>query len=404
MKSQFKKFLIIITLIVIRAGAGWAQGGPIVLMGIDAEDRLGTITWQHGDPSIYAEVVRHILTQATKCGNTGKGILVIGGGKDSTDDVTTFWNEIDTDLGVSVAVTYVNGSTSIAAITSAYLASFKMIAVVSSVQHTPSGGLTQVENNSLATRQANIESFVNTRNGGLLGFTQDGLTNIYEYLLGLATITVTPVGFSDIATTAEGTVLGITDTNLDVSAWHEEYSSFPAFFETLATNAVTGEPAAIGGECVVIGEKKGAHEVDFFWGGLFTNDNSSLNSGFNTGFRYSRHYQKNFSVELETGIVFTDRLGQEGLLGHAQWQVLAHLTPTGQPVRPFLLVGVGLAWFNTTGFSDTSPVIVFGIGAKFGWRPETGFRIDVRNFRATNLLDEKASNNLQINWGVIFNF
>ena len=30
MKSQFKKYIIILALIVIRAGAGWAQGGPIV--------------------------------------------------------------------------------------------------------------------------------------------------------------------------------------------------------------------------------------------------------------------------------------------------------------------------------------------------------------------------------------
>ena len=67
------------------------SGGPVVLMGIDAEDGG---PGGHGPLAVYANVVSSILADVT---NGGSGILVIGGGKDTTppvDDVTGFWDQV----------------------------------------------------------------------------------------------------------------------------------------------------------------------------------------------------------------------------------------------------------------------------------------------------------------------
>ena len=217
-----------------------AAGGPVVLMGIDAEDGgVGS----HGPIAAYESVVNDILSNVT---NGGSGILVIGGGK-AADDVTEFWDQIATDTGV--AVTYVNGDANIAAQS---FSGFAMIAVVSSVSETPSGGLTEAENDALAARVSDIAAFVNT-GGGLLGFSQAGFTlNIYDYLGGLGRFTVnTNLSYTDITPTAAGLAVGITDA-LDICCWHDEYVTFPAFLGVLATNSSTGNPAAIGGDRVVV--------------------------------------------------------------------------------------------------------------------------------------------------------
>ena len=84
MESQMKKLITLLAVIILWASPVWAQG-PIVLMGLDAEDGGPEV---HGPISVYVDVVNHILSQATYLGNTGSGILVIGGGKDASDDVT----------------------------------------------------------------------------------------------------------------------------------------------------------------------------------------------------------------------------------------------------------------------------------------------------------------------------
>lgn len=218
-----------------------ANGGPLILMGIDAEDGgLGS----HGPIDNYVAVVNSILG---KVANGGQGILVIGGGKSATDDVTEFWNEIAADTGKPV--TYVNGATNI---TARSFAGFAMIAIVSSAAGTPSGGLTQAENDALATRRTDVATFVNT-GGGLLGFSQSGLATLYPYIEGFGVFTFkTGLSYSDITPTPAGQAIGITDA-LDVIAWHDEYLTFPAFLGILATNAASGKPAAIGGAAVVVG-------------------------------------------------------------------------------------------------------------------------------------------------------
>ena len=81
--------LAVALLTVFGAPARAATGGPVVLMGIDAEDGG---PGGHGPNSIYQDVVNNTLSQAT---NGGSGILVVGGGKDPSDNVTQFWNAID---------------------------------------------------------------------------------------------------------------------------------------------------------------------------------------------------------------------------------------------------------------------------------------------------------------------
>jgi hypothetical protein len=217
------------------------MGGPVVLMGIDAED--GGVGG-HGPISVYEDVVNSILSEVT---NGGSGILVIGGGKATSDDVTEFWDQIDADL-TTTTVTYVNGATAIGAQS---FSGFAMIAIASSEGETPFGGLTQAENDALAGRLSDIVAFVNA-GGGLLGFSQTGFTNPYAYIGGLGTFTTnTGLGYDDITPTTEGSAVGITD-DLDVCCWHDEYLTFPSFLEVLATNTGTGNPAAIGGAQVVV--------------------------------------------------------------------------------------------------------------------------------------------------------
>jgi Bacterial Ig-like domain (group 1) len=215
-----------------------AAGGPIVLMGIDAEDGG---PGGHGPISVYESVLNDILGKVT---NGGAGILVIGAGKAAGDSPTAFWNQIDADL--PEAVTLVNGA---AAITAQSFAGFKVIAVVSDEGNTP-GGLTAAEHAALSARQADVAAFVNG-GGGLLGFTSD-FANPYAYLGGVGAFTATTgLGYDNITATPAGSAIGITDA-LDVCCWHDEFTAFPAFLSVLATNAATGQPAAIGGANVVV--------------------------------------------------------------------------------------------------------------------------------------------------------
>ena len=201
-------------------------GGPLVLMGIDAEDRS---VGEHGPITTYAQIVRTIHDNST---NGGTGILVIGAGKTATDDVTTFWNQISTLTGIPV--TFVNGA---ANITARSFTGFRMIVVASAIANTPSGGLTPEEHSALVTRSSAITNFING-GGGLLAFTANGFPNPYGYLSEFGTFTVnTGVQYQNITPTAAGLAIGITDAlDQDFEFWHDEYLTFPFFFQVLATN------------------------------------------------------------------------------------------------------------------------------------------------------------------------
>lgn len=231
--------------VAIASCAAFAQG-PVTLMGIDAEDGNGAFGSSHGGKAPYIAVLTSMLGNTT---NGGSGVLVIGGGKNPNDDVTGFFNAICAGATPAQVPTYVNGA---AAITAQSFAGFRVIAVVSSQFATFSGGLTQAENDALAARAAGIAAFVNG-GGGLLGFSADDLTNPYGYLGTIGAFTFGfPAQYDNVTATAAGLAVGITNTNLDVCCWHDEYTAFPAFLQVLATNNNTGNAAAIGGASVVI--------------------------------------------------------------------------------------------------------------------------------------------------------
>ncbi len=235
-KSIFTVLAAFIVAFSVFSSTAHAQsGGPLVLMGIDAEDGG---PGGHGPISVYVSVTNSVYTAAS---NGGTGILVIGGGKSPTDNVTTFWNAVATGTGRTV--TYVNGATNI---TNQSFAGFRMIAVVSSVSQTSSGGLTQAENTALSARNAAVATHVNS-GGGLLGFSQSGFAApLYGYLSGIGTFTVTGnLSYQDITPTPAGTAVGITNA-LDVCCWHDRYDTFPPFLSVLATIGTTTQAAAIG--------------------------------------------------------------------------------------------------------------------------------------------------------------
>jgi hypothetical protein len=148
----------------------------------------------------------------------------------------------------------------------------------------------------------------------------------------------------------------------------------------------------------------GVHEFGFFLGGFFPSHATGIESGADTGFRFGRTIAPHWSVEGEGGIVFTRRLGQHGLLGHAQAHALWHAGSVTQPVRLFLLAGAGLASFQSPAYGDTAPAVVVGAGADFRWRCDVGFRIDFRDFIMRDLFHSGTAHDFQALWGVTFRF
>jgi len=233
-----------------------ATGGPVGIMGIDAEDGG---PGGHGPITSYQAVASSILANVT---NGGTGILVVGGGKSAGDNVTTFWNAIG--AGVGETVTYVNGPANIA---TQSFAGFKMVGIASGNADTPFGGLTGPENDALTARAADLQAFVNG-GGGLLVFSQGFSTPTTPYgfitavLAPGETFTFTTGGaYDDIDPTPEGIAVGISD-DLDVFAWHDTYTSWPSFLVPLAfPSGVTTAVAALGGIAVTIGPPPEVVEV-----------------------------------------------------------------------------------------------------------------------------------------------
>jgi hypothetical protein len=232
---RLRKFLfacVAATALALAGGAGAqaANGGPLVLTGIDAED-CGP--GGHGPIANYVSLVNSILTNTT---NGGNGILVIGANGSGPQ---SFWNAIGTGTGETI--TFGNETSS--------LAGFQMVGVVGGAPETCSG-LTAAQNNVLATRQNDFASFINA-GGGLLGNTQSNFSNQYAYIGGLGSITSSSADYDNIDPTAAGLAVGITNA-LDVCCWHNVFTSFPSFLQVLAYRAGTQQAAAIGGSQVII--------------------------------------------------------------------------------------------------------------------------------------------------------
>ncbi|MCP5043977.1 MAG: hypothetical protein GY944_23360 [bacterium] len=279
---------------------GQNTGGCVLLFGIDAEDGH---PGGHGGAAPYANVITSGILANTAGPTT---MLVIGGGKSATDDVTEFFNQVGTLTVPALTVTHVNGA---AAIDTVSFAGFRVVAVASDRFNTPGGGLTNAENDALTARAGDIATHVNS-GGGLFGLTQSGLTTKFGYVGDLGGFTVSNTSFSQISPTAVGTSLGISATNLDICCWHNEFLTFPAFLDVLATNDATLEACAIGGCKVIIPTREvcvnkdlmnstglDADCIDILLEGSFTSTLSTFNGGFptftitpvgpNTRFRWS---------------------------------------------------------------------------------------------------------------------
>lgn len=167
--------------------------------------------------------------------------------------------------------------------------------------------------------------------------------------------------------------------------------------ETLVDTKVPGSGAGAGAGV-------GTREVSFYLGGRFSSRQLPLRSGFTTGFRLGRRLAAPWAVELETGIVFTDSVAAQGLLGHAIGQLRWFPVATPQPLRGFLSAGAGATWFRSTGTWSWSPVVTFGAGIEARWHPRVGFRLDVRDFYTTDLFSTGGRHNLDLTWGVAWWF
>ena len=147
------------------------------------------------------------------------------------------------------------------------------------------------------------------------------------------------------------------------------------------------------------------HQVGLFVGGLLTDDSLPLNAGADIGFNYRRsRFLPDWSWEYETGIVFTGDGIEDGLLADLQLNLVRHLNGPPVKVQPFLLLGLGVAHYDSLGFSDTAFQAALGIGADYRWTPAAGFRLDLRLVGLNDLLASGWTTNVEIIWGPTFSF
>lgn len=242
-----RKLLLSSALILIFTCCVRAQG-PVILVGIDTEYGFRPGDVSHGTIATWANIIQTGLL--SKVSNGKSDILVIGGGKSSADMITDFWTKIGAALGRNVV--FVNGSS---AISSVNFNNFAMIAVATTFAAT--GMLTQDELDEINNRRNDVTAFI-CGGGAVFGSTCD-LTSAYSYISGTGNITTTSQWYGDVNATAAGNAVGINNTNLDTGPWHTTFTSFPPFLQVLATDAVTGRVAAIGGANV--GTTKAAYTL-----------------------------------------------------------------------------------------------------------------------------------------------
>jgi hypothetical protein len=221
-------------------------GGPVILMGLDSELTPGQSS--HGTPAEHAAMVESLLSNVT---NGGVGILVIGDGP----NIRAYWEgDVGNAPNVNQPVTFVSGADDILAVD---FDGYAMLGIASSTFQLPgTNGINNVENDALIQRRDDIANFVNG-GGGLLGKTQDQLTNAWGYVDPFGDFSAVSASFSRVIVEQAGLDLGLTQQGMDGwCCYHEVLTSFPGFFDVLITHnaggALQGEAAAIGGVQVVI--------------------------------------------------------------------------------------------------------------------------------------------------------
>ena len=226
---------------------GQVTGGPVVLMGLDSELRPGSSS--HGPPEDHAALVESILDSVT---NDGEGILVLGGDPNRNRDIEDYWvGDVAEDPSVDEEVTFVNGANDIREVD---FEGYAMIGIVSSTGQI-SNGLVNSENEALIDRQGDLAAFING-GGGLLGKTQDRLSDPWEYISPVADIEPISASNSSIIVTDAGVELGLTQDGMDACCYHEGFDeeSVPDFLDVILRNPEQSgnPPAAVGGNEVVV--------------------------------------------------------------------------------------------------------------------------------------------------------
>lgn len=201
-------------------------GGPVILTSIDPE--LGPSDCYHGCLATWQNVLAGVLERTR---NAGSGVLVIGA---NSGQGLNWWTRVvegydPQDLpGLGVELDVIDDPDDIAEVD---LEQYAMVGVATSTFQLSSGGITDAQNEALNARASDIATFIN-RGGGLLGHTQDRLSNPYDYISGVGEIVQSTSANNTLEITEAGHDAGIRQ-DFEGCCWHTSFGSWPGFMEPL---------------------------------------------------------------------------------------------------------------------------------------------------------------------------
>jgi hypothetical protein len=120
--------------------------------------------------------------------------------------------------------------------------------VCAPVQWATGGGILQTQSDALATRRADLTTYVNARGGSLIVLTQAGLTNPYSFFP--VPLVYTFEEFSDVTITGNmAQVSSVSDSaNLDHDLWHGYFTgptNYAGIFQVLVRENHPSVPTII---------------------------------------------------------------------------------------------------------------------------------------------------------------
>lgn len=237
--------------------------GPVIISGLDTEYGFRPSNTSHGSIVMWAGVIQTGIINNVNNNPTGP-ILVIGGGKTTTDEMTQFWNQVSGALGKSV--TYSNSITG--DISTIPFSGYSMIAICNTADG--SGKLTAAELATISARQADVAAFVNA--GGGLFASACNIAPMYGYIdIGSPPLVSNAAGCGGSLPTPDGAAMGIVPI---AGPFHNNFSSWPSFLGVLST--CRDSNVILGGASVTIpSSDDGAYCCD--------TDNLVTNGNFESG-------------------------------------------------------------------------------------------------------------------------
>ncbi|MBR9976723.1 MAG: T9SS type A sorting domain-containing protein [Bacteroidetes bacterium] len=239
-------FLLTCSLGMVSPHSAFSQGGPVLVMGIDAEEGGAN---GHGPLTAYRSIVDGLLAHTSN--NATTDVLVVG--VKSGGPVLNFWWNL-TNLTPVISRQFIQGSQ----INTVDFNDYKLVVVVTDFQNVLSG-LTAAENFYLRNRADDLRAFINC-GGGVLGFTgpmNSTYSNWYDYLdfPGLGQTAFSYQGnYTNIAISNPGASAFNSDVVTGFSAlvsapnaiFHNTYSSFPPALSTVLVRSSDNTTAAFG--------------------------------------------------------------------------------------------------------------------------------------------------------------